>query len=128
MDAVLRHFRDRAAIRNITLGVTASYQLLVGNDPMRYAMSVWNDPSIDLTVLFGEQVTLATGQLHIPAGMGPVFLSEDVIGDLMNSPVWVKSATAGPTSVMFTTISYSSDKYEQMRRYVHGCLSEYGAL
>jgi hypothetical protein len=128
LEPVLRYFRDKAVIRNITLGVTASYQLLVGNDPMRYAMSVWNDPTIDLTILFGEQPTLATGQFHIPAVMGPVFLTEDTIGDLMNSPVWVKSATAGPTSVLFTTISYSQEKYSQMQRYVNACLSEYRAL
>lgn len=124
----MRYFRDQAIVRATTLGVTQAYQQLLQYDPMRYMTSVWNDGTIDLTLILYDNSNPTNATFHIPAGMGPVVLHEDIVGELIRLPVFAKSATAGPTNVTFYTCCYEPLKYAEMKDYVRNFIAQFRAL
>lgn len=123
MDEMLRYFRDRANVarQDATFGATAVQVL--DPDPMRYQFTMWNDPTVDVVVWFDAPGVSNTASIRIPPGNGPVVFSEDNIGELVRYPVYLQSIAGGGLNVTLTTVSYSPQKYEEMKAYVNAKLS-----
>lgn len=128
IDPVMRYFRDQAIVRATTVAVTNVKQVALQSDPMRYMTTVWNDPTIDLTLWLYDSPNPATGSIHIPPGMGPVVLNEDILGDLMGLTMFAVSATAGPTNVTFYSCSYEPVKYLEMLDYARQRIAQFRPL
>lgn len=119
------HEEPRIQYFNITLSLTP--QLVVGNDPTRFAVILPHDSGRMYSYWFQDQQPVyAQPQWNINTSDGTALLNFDMLGGLVCYPIWAACAAQNPTPTIIT-VSYQPQRHQLYRRMVNEWLSKYTA-
>jgi hypothetical protein len=116
--------RDRAVETRNLITLPSTFTQIFGADPMRFLVAAGWSLAQSLYWYFGSSTPT---QAHVvwSQNSGNIMIDRSVWGDLITRPIWARTGTGG-NQLLFTSLSYSPERYLLYEQYCERILSGSG--